>query len=328
MSHISDSVRRLAPGAAAHAGALSVLPLLGKDEPAVDYLTLDEALSRQSFEVTEVSAGGSVPELMVVNRGDLPVLLLDGELLVGAKQNRILNLTILVKAHSELKIPVSCVESGRWSYQSDRFTTSKSAAFASMRAEKLSDVTLALRRSGERRSDQGKVWQAVDRVMGDVGVASPSSNLEQAFQSKEVDLDRFERSLPDLEDQRGALFAVGSRVVGMDLFDRAASFRKYRAKLVRSYGLELLGSSGRRNGEFSEETGGAFLDRLSRAEILKYPAVGMGEDLRLTGPGLAGAALTLAEGIVHLCAFSQGEQARESHESPIAPPSHRRRPLN
>jgi len=42
--------------------------------------------------------------------GDLPLLLLDGEQLVGAKQNWIMNMTVLVAAHTAVTIPVSCVE--------------------------------------------------------------------------------------------------------------------------------------------------------------------------------------------------------------------------
>lgn len=83
-----------------------------------DWLTLAEAGDR--VRTTEVDDEGSVPELRVANLGDLPLLLLDGEQLVGAKQNRILNMTVLVAAHSEVTIPVSCVEQGRWRYQDRR----------------------------------------------------------------------------------------------------------------------------------------------------------------------------------------------------------------
>ena len=61
--------------------------------------------------------GGSVPDLLVENRGDVRVLFLEGEELIGAKQNRILNTSVLVAAHTKVKIPVSCVERGRWGLQ-------------------------------------------------------------------------------------------------------------------------------------------------------------------------------------------------------------------
>jgi hypothetical protein len=94
---------------------LAVIPLFAPGMEGPEYLTLKQALDARLLTIAEVSQGGSVPELKVINQGDLPVLLLDGEELVGAKQNRILNTTILLKEKSETLIPVSCTESGRWS---------------------------------------------------------------------------------------------------------------------------------------------------------------------------------------------------------------------
>ncbi len=89
-----------------------------------EYLTLKEALALGVLAIMEISEGGSVPQLKAINKGDLPILLLDGEELAGAKQNRVLNTTILLKEHSETIIPVSCTEQGRWSYRSVEFADS------------------------------------------------------------------------------------------------------------------------------------------------------------------------------------------------------------
>ena len=80
---------------------------------APDYLLLEDAIARGLARVTELTADGSVPELNFENGSDQPVLLLDGEELVGAKQNRVLNLTVLAPAKQSIVIPVSCVEAGR-----------------------------------------------------------------------------------------------------------------------------------------------------------------------------------------------------------------------
>ena len=102
-----------------HRGIL-ITPLFPRRDPVAAYVTLDEALPR-GLRITETSDAGSVPELLVENATDSDVLLYDGEELVGAKQNRILNVSVLVGAGAKLPIPVSCVEQGRWSRQSDSF---------------------------------------------------------------------------------------------------------------------------------------------------------------------------------------------------------------
>jgi hypothetical protein len=62
-----------------------------------------------------------MPELRVVHRAGEMVLILEGVELVGARQNRIVNTTILVAAGCESVIPVNCVEQGRWAWKSDLF---------------------------------------------------------------------------------------------------------------------------------------------------------------------------------------------------------------
>ena len=73
---------------------LAFFPLLSGYPTTLDYMTLEGG----HIEVTEVSEGGTVPELKVVNKSPRMVLILDGEELVGAKQNRIVNTTILIQA--------------------------------------------------------------------------------------------------------------------------------------------------------------------------------------------------------------------------------------
>jgi len=72
--------------------------LLAAKESDVDFMMLDEALGSGGLAITELDDSGSVPELKVTNKSDRRVLMLDGEELVGAKQNRVLNVTVLIAA--------------------------------------------------------------------------------------------------------------------------------------------------------------------------------------------------------------------------------------
>lgn len=150
----SRNTRSLAAlGAGVGCTATGALPGHPGGEP--DYLRLDEALAGGDVEVTETSAAGEVPELRLENRGELPVLLRDGEELVGAKQNRVLNLTILAPAGTTIRIPVSCVEQSRWDGSSGGFGTAARAIYAEGRARKAGHVTESLRTAG-------MLWELLD----------------------------------------------------------------------------------------------------------------------------------------------------------------------
>jgi len=83
---------------------ITVVPLFPRRDPGADYTTLETAITR-GFRVDETGEDGLVPELVVTNPLADQVLLYDGEELIGAKQNRILNLTVLVAATSVTPIP-------------------------------------------------------------------------------------------------------------------------------------------------------------------------------------------------------------------------------
>ena len=123
---------------------LALFPLLSTYSLDLDYLLLDEALSEGVIEVIEVGEGGTVPELKVINKSPRMILILDGEELVGAKQNRIVNTTILIQGNGTVVIPVSCVEQGRWSYESPRFSSKERVMSPSLRAMKSEQVQFSL----------------------------------------------------------------------------------------------------------------------------------------------------------------------------------------
>ena len=130
MAQIKEFLSEIKVGAKQNHKNMTLYCLLSADQAPVDFLTLDNALTTGALCVFEVTEGGSVPELKVNNKSDQKILLLDGEELVGAKQNRVLNTTILIAPNSETIIPVSCVEHGRWSYRAARMSASPSPTMA------------------------------------------------------------------------------------------------------------------------------------------------------------------------------------------------------
>jgi ARG and Rhodanese-Phosphatase-superfamily-associated Protein domain len=305
MQIVADALSHIEIGSPVSFGNLTMFPLLNGNEDEPDYLTLDEAIAQGIVTITEISESGSVPELRFVNNGDLCVLLMDGEELIGAKQNRILNLTILAAARAELKIPVSCVERGRWSYRSEAFATAPRAQYAGARANKMSAVSSSLRESGHRVSDQQQVWQDIDGVLCELAVHSPTSAMSDIYDSYANDLDESVRAFPAVEGQAGAVFAINGEMIGLDLFDHASTLRKLLPKLVRSYALEALARrEATDKSEVPQQTAAReFLSSVSEAKAERFAAIGEGEDVRVQEPGLSAAALVARGRLIHLCGF-------------------------
>ncbi|HKA22873.1 MAG TPA: DUF6569 family protein [Blastocatellia bacterium] len=305
MQIIADTLSQITVGEPVSIRNLTVFPLLSAADDIVDYLTLDEALEKRLACVTEISKSGSVSELSFVNRGDWSVLLLDGEELIGAKQNRILNLTILVPAHRELKIPVSCVEQGRWRYRSGVFSSSPRAQSAMARANKVASVTFSLRKSGRPVSDQSEVWRDIDRLATELKVSSPTNAMSDIYDSYSDDLHEKARAFSAGPGQVGAVFAINGEVIGLDLFDSSSTFGKLLGKLVNSYALQAIASglAGVRFEVHDKTDAQGLLRSLLDADTEAFPSIGEGQNVRIKDDNLAAAALVARDRLVHLCAF-------------------------
>jgi hypothetical protein len=283
---------------------LTLFPLIGHGHSAPGYLLLDEALDRHFVRVTEVSSGGSVPELTLENASDESVLLVDGDELIGAKQNRVLNLSILVAGGKRLIIPVCCVEQGRWAYRSSEFQAAKRTLFAAARARKVESVSDALRTRGDRRANQSQVWADVALKAQCLRVESETLAMSDIYVDRAEQLDTYVRAFRALPAQTGAVVAIGGKVVGLELFDSAPAFSRYLEKLIRAYALDAIDrKEGKPPAAPSEGDAQAFLDLVRSADTERFKALGEGEDLRLTGQGIAGGALAADGRLVHLAAF-------------------------
>jgi hypothetical protein len=304
MHLISESLAGLELGAPQVHLKLALFPLIVEHDRMPGYLLLDEALERKLARVSEVSTEGRVPELAFENGSAEKILLVDGDELVGAKQNRILNLSILVGAGRKLAIPVSCVEQGRWRYRGADFGTAGRALFAKARAHKTAGVTASLRQHGERHANQSQVWADVADKVAFCGAASETFAMSDAYESRAAQVEAYVRAFRAEPRQQGAVVAIDGRPVGLEVFDSAAAFSRYLEKLLRSYALDAIETANGRPLAPSEAEVRRFLDSIRGAEGERFPALGEGEDIRLTGKGVAGGALALDGRVVHLAGFA------------------------
>ena len=218
---------------------LSVFPLFSESTSSAAYRLSDEAIADRSVVVEEVSQSGSVPELFVENKGDVRVLFLEGELLVGAKQNRVLNTSILVRAKTKVKIPVSCVEQGRWRYRSAAFGHSGYHSPSKLRYALKRSVTASTREDGTHRSDQGEVWSHVAKYLCAHAVSSTTGALDEVFETKRKQVAEFRTKATYAPGATGMAVAVGGRVVAVDVFDKPSTCEKVWDRMLSGCLLDV-----------------------------------------------------------------------------------------
>ena len=274
----------------------------------LDYMTLDEALQQEVLDVTEFDEGGRVPTIKIVNKSNRLVFLMAGELLVGCKQDRVLNTSMIVPAKSEMPIPVTCVEAGRWGYQSNRFRSGESSSHSYLRMMVTSQSSAHYKARGVAGSDQQAVWKEVERKMGKMGSSSASSALHEIFQDYDEKLNKALETLSTPGECNGAAFAIRGRPVGVDLFDKTATLAKLWPKLIKGYAMDALEGPVDKPKPLEPESVITWLKSVRSAKQESFKSPGLGQDVRIAGEQLVGSTLVVDEHPVHLQLFSSEDK--------------------
>lgn len=283
---------------------LAVFPILGNGATGPEYITLGTALKEGVLKVEEISEGGSVPEVMVGNSGEVPVLLLDGEELAGAKQNRVLNTTVLLKPLSKTVINVSCTERGRWSYATREFRDSDVVMARNIRARKNRSVSASLSQSRAFRSNQGEIWEEIDALCESAGVSSETDAMRDVYEGKKHELQTCLGAFPLVEKQRGLVFLVDRAVVGLDLLSRTEAYSGVHTKLLRSYVIDAMPRNLDGQRPPVHEVVRQFIEQIFGCAESSFPSVGLGTDLRFERTEICGSALIHGGTCIHAAFFS------------------------
>lgn len=199
--------------------------------------------------ITKVASGevavveGDVPTvgfLNVANQCDKPVLLLEGTLLEGGWQHRALTRTMLVEARSTTRMPVVCVEQGRWGGVATQRVGVKSAP-ARVRGAMRGMRKATNGKVYQSNADQGAVWSEVRGFSQDNQVARPTESLVEVQNELEAKIADLNLAKPvALLGQRGVLVAVGGHPLALELFDHPETLAERLETILDAYLPESL----------------------------------------------------------------------------------------
>ena len=227
------------------------------------------------------------------------VLFLEGQELIGAKQNRILNTSVLVAAHSKTKIPISCVERGRWGYESGYFGSSGSYSPVKLRQTLKGSVSKSVREKRGHQSDQGEIWSHVAAMHDSLEIASPTEAMSAAFESYQDRIASFQEQLQYVDGAIDFAVAIAERMVSIDIFDKPATCQKVWDNMLSGAIVAAIEA-----GETEKTVSDSDVERLlaSAKELHWEPtqSVGEGDEFRAESEqGDHASALAFEQTVVH-----------------------------
>ncbi len=294
---IDTYVNQLKVGPPKRHANLTLYPIFadGVTVPNVD-LTLDEAMERGLLEIRELKSA-EVNRALLVSRAKEPIFVMGGEMLTGAKQDRIVGDDLIVPAGTELTVPVFCVEHGRWVVKSDAFASASFLATSGVRKARAA-------------ADQGEVWNQVAAEQERLAAPSATGTLQSVQESKVVQdrMEPYKRALSDLPldvgKARGVVACVSGKIVAADLFGSRAVFAQLYAKLLDSYVIDAVGRDARGRAPDAVRIK-HWLTSVADAERSFKRSPGVGTLCQLGGRSLMGSALLYEDGVVHMEVFAK-----------------------
>jgi hypothetical protein len=266
---------------------LTLFPVRGRDlAGARDYITLDEGIRSGTVVVTEKGAvasrpvrrthgsnanarrqqvamnssgggGASVNELALVNRSGKKLLLLAGEVIVGGKQDRIVQDDLVIPPVSvPVSLNVFCVEHGRWSHRTSHPVAAQGVVGASApEAPRPSADTFTslgaishpkLRAAAQDKKQQGEVWKEVSANNAKLGTQNGTDTYQEVYANRKVagQLEDYVKTLEREVLQPGVVGVVvarNGRLVWADVFASSSLFARYWPKLLKSYAVDAVG---------------------------------------------------------------------------------------
>lgn len=282
-------------------------------------ITLTEALKEKKVSFHECNESGIVGALQVKVATEQPVLVLEGELLIGGKQNRTVNLTLLLPP-GEHRIGVSCVEQGRWSRRwrfapfppitrtpqpASEFDSYDYMLDSTIREYKLR--WLKLRAEG---AIQGAVWRGVGNVLRRSNAQNITSDFSEHYRRNRRAIEEYINKVEPQPNQIGIAIALYGKPYALEYVDSPDTWKNVHRRVLGSYASTLIGSAEYLHDQGQptvEEMRAAFLDNQVVVEPRPAPA-GIGthillRDSRKNGvhyrSPLAGFALQADECIYH-----------------------------
>ena len=202
-------------------------------------ISLHEAFEKKLIVVKELEGNEQVNTINLENLSDSYIFILDGDILKGAKQNRVVNTSVLVAPKAKILLPVSCVEEGRWDNRSSRFRPSDEVAHRSIRYEKANFISESKKMNrADFAADQSSVWDEVENVSYSIEYCSPTKSHSDLFENFTNEFDDIIKEFTLKPQANGLVIFVGDQMVACDIFNNNKLYSDYFKKIIKTSAID------------------------------------------------------------------------------------------
>jgi len=274
---------------------LTIFPLLAKRIFSLhDYITLDQAIDKGWLKIREAGSG-EVNFVEVKNNGPEPVFIMTGEMITGARQDRMLKEDLLLPTQSGwIRVPVFCVEHGRWTEVSHEF---KSGGLL---------VPNTVREKAKMTESQTEVWDEIAASQDRLGISAGTGTVNANYEDEEVKkalaeyTDKFIK-IPKLSKATiGVVVVTGNQIIGFDMFANNSLLDKLWPKLIKSYCIDAISG---RPGEIYKDDIEELIEALKDAKFVSTGTLGFGKLIKIESELGQGSALVHKTAVVHMDFF-------------------------
>ena len=216
-------------------GNISLVQFETLEGEGMAFLPAAPAMDKGDLVVREVRQEGSVNTLLAINPTVNYYLLTDMDLLKGARQNRVVNRSILVAPHSKQEIEVSCVERSRWSYDSPTFKPGPEVMDTRMRAAKADSLRMEKEgyelHSRSAESTQSKIWSLIRDEMITHNFLNETEDYTSILDHKKEGSHAKQKFIFESECNGMALYD-DRKLISFDVFGNREVYEYYFGKLA------------------------------------------------------------------------------------------------
>lgn len=293
---------RLTLGVPMVAGPLEIVPVLWAGATGAVHLLAHQAIADGGLEVLEKD-GGVVQELLARSTSPRPILILEGETLVGARQNRMVAHSVVVGPGMKVVIPVGCMERGRWQSGRSKFGAGVGYSAWYMRRDAKQDVMASRRRGMGPTLEQGRLWEQVASELARERMDSMTSDFHVVMEARTGEAARCVEGIRPVADQVGVMAMRDGAMLALEVVGHPQTWAQMSDRVLASLVPAAMdASSSARRGDRGEWMSAV---SLAARRLQTQPAVGLGCDVEIRGAGLIGSGVWMGDRFAHLSVYAR-----------------------